>query len=65
MYIIQLTATPGQIDSYLIVGTAKLHSLTNNRTNIYISHMSFGALSKEAKIALARGSKVMRTAIGS
>jgi len=34
-------------------------------TPIYISHMSFGALSKEAKTALARGSKAMRTAIGS
>ncbi len=34
-------------------------------TPIYISHMSFGALSREAKIALARGSKSMRTAIGS
>lgn len=34
-------------------------------TPIYISHMSFGALSKEAKIALAKGSKSMRTAIGS
>ncbi len=34
-------------------------------TPIYISHMSFGALSKEAKTALARGSKAMHTAIGS
>lgn len=34
-------------------------------TPIYISHMSFGALSKEAKTALARGSKAMETAIGS
>ena len=34
-------------------------------TPIYVSHMSFGALSKEAKIALARGSKAMLTAIGS
>lgn len=34
-------------------------------TPIYISHMSFGALSKEAKIALARGSRAMQTAIGS
>ncbi len=34
-------------------------------TPIYISHMSFGALSREAKTALARGSKAMRTAIGS
>ncbi len=29
----------------------------------YVSHMSFGALSKEAKIALARGSKQVGTAI--
>ena len=34
-------------------------------TPIYISHMSFGALSKEAKMALARGSRAMETAIGS
>ena len=34
-------------------------------TPIYISHMSFGALSKEAKMALARGSRAMQTAIGS
>ncbi len=27
--------------------------------------MSFGALSKEAKTAIARGSKAMKTAIGS
>lgn len=31
----------------------------------YVSHMSFGALSREAKIALARGSKEMASAIGS
>lgn len=34
-------------------------------TPVYISHISFGALSREAKIALARGSKLMETAIGS
>ncbi len=34
-------------------------------TPIYISHMSYGALSKEAKMALARGSKAIKTAIGS
>ncbi len=34
-------------------------------TPIYISHISFGALSREAKIALARGSRLMKTAIGS
>ncbi len=32
---------------------------------IYISHMSFGSISKEAKIALARGSAAAKTAIGS
>ncbi len=32
---------------------------------ILVSHMSFGALSKEAKIALAKGSCMVRTAIGS
>jgi methylamine---glutamate N-methyltransferase subunit C len=31
-------------------------------TPIYISHMSFGALSKEAKTALAKGSAAMKTA---
>ncbi len=30
---------------------------------VYISHMSFGALSKEIKIALAKGSAAVRTAI--
>ena len=32
-------------------------------TPIYITHMSFGALSREAKIALAKGSAAVRTAI--
>jgi glutamate synthase domain-containing protein 2 len=34
-------------------------------TPVYVTHMSFGALSKETKIALARGSARVRTAIGS
>ncbi|MBW1894435.1 MAG: alpha-hydroxy-acid oxidizing protein [Deltaproteobacteria bacterium] len=32
-------------------------------TPIYITHMSFGALSKEAKISLAKGSAAIKTAI--
>jgi glutamate synthase domain-containing protein 2 len=32
-------------------------------TPIYVSHMSFGALSREVKIALAKGSAAVRTAI--
>ena len=34
-------------------------------TPVYITHMSFGALSKEVKIALAKGSASAKTAIGS
>ncbi len=32
-------------------------------TPVYVSHMSFGALSKEAKTALAKGSAIAKTAI--
>jgi glutamate synthase domain-containing protein 2/rubredoxin len=32
-------------------------------TPVYISHMSFGALSREAKIALAKGSAIVETAM--
>jgi glutamate synthase domain-containing protein 2/rubredoxin len=34
-------------------------------TPVYITHMSFGALSREMKIALAKGSAAVKTAIGS
>ncbi|MDH7594450.1 MAG: glutamate synthase-related protein [Methanomicrobiales archaeon] len=34
-------------------------------TPIYVTHMSFGALSREVKIALAKGSAAVGTAIGS
>jgi glutamate synthase domain-containing protein 2 len=33
------------------------------QTPIYVTHMSFGALSKEAKIALAKGSAAIKTAM--
>ena len=32
---------------------------------VFVTHMSFGALSKEAKIALAKGTSMVKTAIGS
>ncbi|KPL06294.1 glutamate synthase [bacterium SM23_57] len=32
---------------------------------VYVSHMSFGALSKEVKVALAKGSAAVKTAMGS
>lgn len=34
-------------------------------TPIYVTHMSFGALSREVKIALSKGSAMAKTAIGS
>lgn len=52
------------VDTTTIIGPQAAQPMTL-ATPIYISHMSFGALSKEAKIAIARGSKAMETAIGS
>ncbi|HVP95128.1 MAG TPA: glutamate synthase-related protein [Methanoregulaceae archaeon] len=34
-------------------------------TPVYVTHMSFGALSREVKISLAKGSAAVKTAIGS
>lgn len=45
-----------------IIGPGAKHPLVID-TPIYVSHMSFGALSREIKIALARGSAAVRTAI--
>ncbi|MBN2329170.1 MAG: alpha-hydroxy-acid oxidizing protein [Candidatus Omnitrophica bacterium] len=47
-----------------IIGTTAKHPL-KLAIPFYVSHMSFGALSREAKIALAKGSKLVGTAIGS
>lgn len=44
------------------IGPAAQHPLVIE-TPVYITHMSFGALSREIKIALARGSAAVRTAI--
>jgi glutamate synthase domain-containing protein 2 len=52
------------VDTTTIIGPQAKKPMTL-ATPIYISHMSFGALSKEAKIAIARGSKAAKTAIGS
>jgi glutamate synthase domain-containing protein 2 len=53
-----------QVDTTTVIGPDAKQPLVI-ATPIYISHMSFGALSREAKIALARGSRAMETAIGS
>lgn len=64
----QLSRTPlnheESVDMTTTIGPRAARPMTI-ATPIYISHMSFGALSKEAMIALARGSKRMKTAIGS
>ncbi len=64
----QLARTPlnheDPVDTETIIGP-QAEKPMHLATPIYISHMSFGALSKEAKIALARGSNKTKTAIGS
>ncbi len=45
-----------------IIGPGAVHPLVID-TPVYVSHMSFGALSREIKIALAKGSAAVRTAI--
>ncbi len=45
-----------------VIGPKSEHPLIIE-TPIYISHMSFGALSREVKIALAKGSAAVKTAI--
>lgn len=52
------------VETATIIGTRAKQPMTLS-TPVYISHMSFGALSKEAKVALARGSRLMETAVGS
>lgn len=50
------------VDTTTVIGkNAKKPMVLNSP--IYISHMSFGALSKEAKIALAKGSAMAKTAM--
>ncbi|MDD8043543.1 MAG: glutamate synthase-related protein [Verrucomicrobiota bacterium] len=45
-----------------VIGPKAAHPLTLEMP-IYVSHMSFGALSKEAKLALAKGSAAAKTAM--
>ncbi len=50
------------VNTKTIIGPRAKHPL-EIETPIYITHMSFGALSKEAKLALAKGSAAMKTAM--
>ena len=52
------------IDTTTVLGTGAAKPLTLDRP-LFVSHMSFGALSAEAKEALARGSAAAGTAIAS
>lgn len=45
-----------------IIGPKSAHPITL-KLPFYISHMSFGSLSREAKVALAKGSKAVGTMI--
>jgi glutamate synthase domain-containing protein 2 len=50
------------VDTKTIIGLRAVHPLVIE-SPVYITHMSFGALSKEAKIALAKGSAAVKTAM--
>jgi len=50
------------VNTETVIGPAAKQPLVMG-TPIYITHMSFGALSREAKLALARGSAAMKTAM--
>jgi len=50
------------VNTRTIIGPKAAHPLVID-TPVFITHMSFGALSKEAKIALAKGSAAVRTAM--
>lgn len=52
------------VDTTTVIGKDALQPMVIE-SPIIISHMSFGALSPEAKVALAKGSAMAKTAIGS
>jgi glutamate synthase domain-containing protein 2/rubredoxin len=62
----QLAATPLNedevVDAQTVIGPGADHPLVIE-TPLFVSHMSFGALSQEAKLALAKGSAAVRTAM--
>ena len=62
----QLSKVPLNLDQPVntktVIGPRAAHPMTIE-SPVYITHMSFGALSREAKIALAKGSAAVRTAM--
>ena len=51
-----------EINTKTVIGKKSKHPLHLDMP-FYVSHMSFGAISKEAKIALAKGSSIVNTAM--
>ena len=51
-----------QVSTKTVIGPKSKHPLVIE-TPVYVSHMSFGALSKEVKTALAKGSSAVKTAM--
>jgi glutamate synthase domain-containing protein 2/rubredoxin len=51
-----------EVNTRTVIGPRAAHPLVID-TPVYVSHMSFGALSREVKIALARGSAAAGTAM--
>ena len=62
----QLSRVPLNIDQAVntktVIGPRAAHPMEID-SPVYITHMSFGALSREAKVALARGSAAVKTAM--
>jgi methylamine---glutamate N-methyltransferase subunit C len=52
------------VNTRTVIGP-KAHSPLVIETPVYVTHMSFGALSKEVKIAIAKGTAAVKTAMGS
>jgi glutamate synthase domain-containing protein 2/DNA-directed RNA polymerase subunit RPC12/RpoP len=50
------------VDTLTVIGPKAAHPLVID-TPVFITHMSFGALSREAKLALAQGSAAVHTAM--
>ena len=51
-----------KVNAQTVIGPKAKHPLVID-TPLYITHMSFGALSKEAKLALSKGSAAVKTAM--
>jgi glutamate synthase domain-containing protein 2 len=52
------------VNTRTVIGPAAAQPLVLE-TPLFVTHMSFGALSREVKVALAKGSAAVKTAIGS